>query len=1005
MKNSKTTAEPLVSVITTVYNTEEYCERCFDSVMNQSYKNIEFIIVNNASKGDIDKIARKYIDEYPERNIKLVTLKENKGLFNGRLAGAEAATGEYIGFIDSDDRISCDFYRCLVEKSIATGADMVAADFVYEDENGELSRDVLNPVPSYEFEYKGSDILKLFLDEAATAFYWNLIWNKLYTKELWDKCVPHYKKNKKPIVMCDDIAFTAVLYSYSERYVNTHSAKYYYLRRSSACSVANNSYEKYKSILTDIINVFDFIGGFLADNRLIESPDRLDEWKNRYFRIWNNGIKYSTLSGGKKTSLSKFYKQGMGIEECEETDPSDTLCINSTVEADDTLEKIKEQIMSEDISVVSFDIFDTLVLRNLWEPFDLFCFLEKKFNEISGSTVYIEFSRMRSYAEHIARTRICQPHSRVQEITLKQIYDAMQELYNFDKALLDAMMAEELKLEERFITRRETAYELYRLARYCGKKVICISDMYLPQDFLEKVLHKLGYTEISKIYLSSVYGNTKTNGKLYGIAAKELGTPARKILHIGDNYESDVIMAKNKGYRSVHLIKAQSAFCEKCPAFYKMFFVKKEAMYTTTMYDNMDTRCLMALVINKFFDDPFRIFMEDSEFDCDPYFIGYFCLGFYTLGSLKWIGDTQKERQFSAVNFIARDGYLMKKAYDLFFDKSDMPVSNYFYSSRNALLPCAVTEGMDFLGIPYLVYHGNYSPKKVIKTFGVLSAYTEEEMISKAKNAGFDADSAFVTKEAFDTFLLYFSEEFFDKETAEKYRTELREYIAKYFPENSCSFDVGYSGRTEGILSKLLGYPVTPLYLYRNGVKCENNKNTYGMQVCTMLDYFPSIAEEILTELFLSDTAPSCSGYIKKDGGFEPIFAEGGDQNYITKYFIEVMQKGAVDFVRDFKNRLGEYWDSFCLRKMDMTYPLEYFLKYSMPNDFYFLSSAYFDDNMALADQPALNDLRENDLYIVNAHSAKTDEVSFKAYVKHKLRNNPRLFAGAKKVYQIFKRR
>ena len=105
---------PLVSVITTVYNTEKYVERCFDSVMEQTYPNIEFIVVNNGSSGNIEEIAEQYRAAYPERIIKIKTFEENQGVYHARIAGADIATGKYIAFIDSDDRISEDFYRHLI---------------------------------------------------------------------------------------------------------------------------------------------------------------------------------------------------------------------------------------------------------------------------------------------------------------------------------------------------------------------------------------------------------------------------------------------------------------------------------------------------------------------------------------------------------------------------------------------------------------------------------------------------------------------------------------------------------------------------------------------------------------------------------------------------------------------------------------------------------------------------------------------------------------------------
>ena len=129
---------PLISLITTVYNTEKYVDRCFNSIMEQSYPNIELIVVNNASSGNITEIVKTYQDAYPDRKIKLLQFEENQGVFNARVKGAEIATGDYIAFIDSDDRVSIDYYRFMITKATETNSDIVIANVVYENPNGEL---------------------------------------------------------------------------------------------------------------------------------------------------------------------------------------------------------------------------------------------------------------------------------------------------------------------------------------------------------------------------------------------------------------------------------------------------------------------------------------------------------------------------------------------------------------------------------------------------------------------------------------------------------------------------------------------------------------------------------------------------------------------------------------------------------------------------------------------------------------------------------------------------
>ena len=115
MKERNFENEPLVSVIVPVYNTEKYLRRCLDSIVWQSYKNIELICVNDASSDNCQSILEAYSDS--DKRIKLVVHKNNMGLFKARISGVEIATGKYVMSVDSDDYISCDWIRLLVNKA------------------------------------------------------------------------------------------------------------------------------------------------------------------------------------------------------------------------------------------------------------------------------------------------------------------------------------------------------------------------------------------------------------------------------------------------------------------------------------------------------------------------------------------------------------------------------------------------------------------------------------------------------------------------------------------------------------------------------------------------------------------------------------------------------------------------------------------------------------------------------------------------------------------------
>ena len=100
-----------ISVIVPVYNTEKYIKKCLDSIINQTYSNIEIIIINDGSTDNSELIINEYLKEYPDK-IKYYK-KENGGLSDARNYGVTKATGDYICFVDSDDYIDINLFESL----------------------------------------------------------------------------------------------------------------------------------------------------------------------------------------------------------------------------------------------------------------------------------------------------------------------------------------------------------------------------------------------------------------------------------------------------------------------------------------------------------------------------------------------------------------------------------------------------------------------------------------------------------------------------------------------------------------------------------------------------------------------------------------------------------------------------------------------------------------------------------------------------------------------------
>ncbi|MGN0414937.1 MAG: glycosyltransferase family 2 protein [Agathobacter sp.] len=136
--------KPLISVIVPIYNVEKYLKECVDSILNQTYKNLEIILVDDGSPDDCGRICEEYAKK--DGRIKVIH-KENGGLSSARNAGLDICTGEYISFIDSDDYISEFFIEmmyagaCLNDSDVVTGTG--AENFLYDsDERPKLAGSV-----------------------------------------------------------------------------------------------------------------------------------------------------------------------------------------------------------------------------------------------------------------------------------------------------------------------------------------------------------------------------------------------------------------------------------------------------------------------------------------------------------------------------------------------------------------------------------------------------------------------------------------------------------------------------------------------------------------------------------------------------------------------------------------------------------------------------------------------------------------------------------------------
>ncbi len=154
--------KPKVSIIVPVYNTEKYLKRCLDSIINQTLKDIEIIIVDDGSKEECAKLC----DEYAKRDTRITVIhKQNGGLGFARNSGIESAAGEYVGFVDSDDYIQPTMYEDLYTKAVKYDADLALSGICFVGGNmfSESGEDVKKTYFEQDTCFSDEDMKKLLL--------------------------------------------------------------------------------------------------------------------------------------------------------------------------------------------------------------------------------------------------------------------------------------------------------------------------------------------------------------------------------------------------------------------------------------------------------------------------------------------------------------------------------------------------------------------------------------------------------------------------------------------------------------------------------------------------------------------------------------------------------------------------------------------------------------------------------------------------------------------------
>lgn len=220
----------LISVIVPVYNVERYLNRCIDSIINQTYKKLEIILIDDGSTDNSKKICNEYANE--NKKIKAI-FKKNGGLSDARNKGIESATGKYITFVDPDDYVEKNFIETMYNNIIKYNADISIVGFknVYEKKNNNEENKVDDRGIKF---YNSKEAIEKLFDKNSFN---NYAWNKLYKKSLFDSI--KFPVNKK----MEDLGTMYKLFSLAKKIIYQNIELYNYVIRDG--SITNNKNIKF----------------------------------------------------------------------------------------------------------------------------------------------------------------------------------------------------------------------------------------------------------------------------------------------------------------------------------------------------------------------------------------------------------------------------------------------------------------------------------------------------------------------------------------------------------------------------------------------------------------------------------------------------------------------------------------------------------------------------------------------------------------------------------------
>ena len=533
----------------------------------------------------------------------------------------------------------------------------------------------------------------------------------------------------------------------------------------------------------------------------------------------------------------------------------------------------------ETAELVTFDVFDTLITRKLAAPRDVFDLMAGDAVAIVGGDP-LKFATRRASAE-VAAAALARKAGR-EDPTLAEIYASLSECPLEDDRVAQ-LCALEIATEAKVVTRRPAGAALFEAAKRAGRRIVLVSDMYLPPDAVEALLQKCGYGGWEKLHVSSEAGRTKRSGALFEVLHSDLGVSAKNILHIGDNPKGDVARPAALGIATRPLPRAVETMREATP-FLRAGMAKMSglggsealAQIATTHFDIGDC--------------------TPDGFARDAKTFGYAALGPLLAGFSEWLHREASMQGVERLGFLTREGPVLRAAYEAMYPDAHLPAQTVIGSRR--MVQAISLKSDEEIEDAVLRFGSGYS--------GTVGSFMQTHL--GVPQSVIQDDEALVRPEtAVETLrsVARLSSEQI-KQNARDAKERLQRYLHDVGVDQGCTalVDIGYSGQMQAAYSRLTGVDLPGFYLatFRKSVETLGNLPVSAFlaeKIAPNESRHGICRHRQIYETLLCAPGPSFVGVVEADGEWRGIPSENGPTP-LRDAFVREAHDGALAFVREF---------------------------------------------------------------------------------------------------------